>query len=149
LRSAAGFSVGWSDGFARIATISRIYKLEDFEMTGAEIITAERQRQVEEEGWTPEHDDKWGEGELVNAAVCYAQFAYWGCVCNGEVRNMIRREWKPGYVHIRGEHWPFDASWWKPACGNDINGRILELAKAGALIAAEIDRLKRQEQRGL
>ena len=26
-------------------------------MTGVELIAAERQRQIEVEGWTPEHDD--------------------------------------------------------------------------------------------
>lgn len=114
-------------------------------MTGSEIIAAERQRQIEAERWTPEHDDQWAEGELTQAAVCYTQFAMWGCHGRGEVRDMIRRGWKPGYVHIRGERWPFDSSWWKPAHGNDINGRILELAKAGALLAAEIDRLQRLE----
>jgi hypothetical protein len=34
--------------------------------------------------------------------------------------------------------WPWEASWWKPS----QTDRIKELAKAGALIAAEIDRLK-------
>lgn len=34
---------------------------------------------------------------------------------------------------------PFSSVWWKPSPEN----RIKELAKAGALIAAEIDRLQR------
>jgi hypothetical protein len=38
---------------------------------------------------------------------------------------------------IMAELWPWDESWWKPG------DRIRELAKAGALIAAEIDRLNR------
>ena len=33
--------------------------------------------------------------------------------------------------------WPWEANWWKPT----PEDRIKELAKAGALIAAEIDRL--------
>lgn len=38
-------------------------------------------------------------------------------------------------------HWPWDKSWWKP--GTD---RRRQLVKAGALIAAEIDRLDRKER---
>ena len=34
-------------------------------------------------------------------------------------------------------HWPWNVVWWKPT----PDDRIRELAKAGALIAAEIDRL--------
>jgi hypothetical protein len=39
------------------------------------------------------------------------------------------------------DEWPFDRSWYKPTPEN----RIRELEKAGALIAAEIDRLQRLE----
>lgn len=40
-----------------------------------EDISAERQRQVSEEGWTPEHDDNHHSGDLVQAAVAYAAHA--------------------------------------------------------------------------
>ena len=33
--------------------------------------------------------------------------------------------------------WPWEETWWKPASNN----RIKDLVRAGALIAAEIDRL--------
>lgn len=36
---------------------------------GAAMIAFERRRQVDAEGWTPEHDDEHGGGELVDAAV--------------------------------------------------------------------------------
>jgi ribosomal protein S14 len=36
--------------------------------------------------------------------------------------------------------WPWDMDWWKPSNG------IQNLVKAGALIAAEIDSLKRKEK---
>jgi len=36
--------------------------------------------------------------------------------------------------------WPWEASWWKPS-----DDPIRNLAKAGALIAAEIDRLQRKQ----
>ncbi len=40
--------------------------------TGIELITAERKRQIEKEGWTPEHDAEHTDGSLALAAVCYA-----------------------------------------------------------------------------
>ncbi len=39
---------------------------------GVAAIAAERRRQVEAEGWTPEHDDQHTRGELARAAACYA-----------------------------------------------------------------------------
>ena len=39
---------------------------------GAEMIAAERRRQVEKEGWTAEHDSGHPSGELAMAAACYA-----------------------------------------------------------------------------
>ena len=105
-------------------------------MTGIEIIAAERDRQVNVEGWTDEHDDAHNESELAYAASCYAEFAAHGHMAG--LRKLHRKPWPP-------RNWPFDKSWWKPSLCDDINGRILELAKAGALIAAEIDRLQRAE----
>jgi hypothetical protein len=100
-------------------------------MTGIELITVERKRQIEEEGWTAEHDDKWGYGQLANAAACYA------------MTNQHRICWakkvglwaKTTFEVI----WPFSKEWWKPT----PEDRIRELVKAGALAAAEIDRLQR------
>lgn len=40
--------------------------------TGADLIAAERQRQVEVEDWTPEYDARHRTGELARAAGCYA-----------------------------------------------------------------------------
>lgn len=91
-------------------------------MNGAERIMAERQRQVGVEGWTPEHDDHHRPAEaLAWAAVAYATPDY----------GRITRRGVP-------EDWPWDAKDWKPG------DRIRELEKAGALIAAEIDRLLRE-----
>ncbi len=41
-------------------------------MNGAERIAAERKRQIEVEGWTPEHDRQHSSGDLARAASCYA-----------------------------------------------------------------------------
>lgn len=91
-------------------------------MNGAELIAAERERQVSEEGWTPEHDDEHTHSELAKAAACYAVQAAGGTVTKYD--------------------WPWEGKWWKP--GDPLRG----LAKAGALVAAEIDRLQRAEQVG-
>lgn len=92
--------------------------------TGIELIAEERLRQVEKEGWTFEHDEQHNCGELADAASCYA--------LTPTYRRII-------FNHI--DLWPWDAGWWKPT----PDDRVRELAKAGALIAAEIDRLNSQK----
>lgn len=82
---------------------------------GVSLIAAERNRQVNEEGWTDEHDDQHVNESLSVAAACYALPA--------NLRFTI--------MHL----WPWDRKWWKPS-----PDRIRDLTKAGALIAAEIDR---------
>jgi hypothetical protein len=100
-------------------------------MTGAELITAERKRQVEEEGFTADLDDEQlDEGDLAEAAICYAM-------------NEEQRENSPNRMMSMFERfWPFNIIYWKPT----PTDRIRELTKAGALIAAEIDRLQRQNK---
>lgn len=99
-------------------------------MNGIELIAQERARQVSEEGWTPEHDDRHVGGELAGAAVCYA-------VQHLRIGNdFLRRKVET----LAGELWPWATSYWKPS-----KDPIRNLVKAGALIAAEIDRLQRAE----
>lgn len=88
-------------------------------LTGAERIAAERQRQLDAEGWTPEHDDGHAPGDLLLAGICYALHA--------RGREQTAYDW-----------WPWDDEWFKPG------DRVRDLEKAGALIAAEIDRLLRK-----
>lgn len=103
--------------------------------SGAALIAAERLRQVEVEGWTPERDaQRHSGGELVQAAGCYLNAPNF----SDQVRYAMMR------VHGRdvGEpwspvEWPWPARFWKPT----PHDRVRELVKAGALIAAEIDRL--------
>lgn len=85
---------------------------------GADLIAAERRRQVEAEGWTPEHDAEHASDDLATAAACYAL-----------------PEWRRSHYSLP---WPWDMQWWKPT----PDDRVRELVKAGALIAAEIDRLR-------
>jgi hypothetical protein len=81
---------------------------------GASLIAAERQRQIEQEGYSPEHDEHHGQGQLGMAA--------------------------KAYLTGNGAAWPWDEESWKPT--GDV---VRDLVKAGALIAAEIDRLMAQD----
>ena len=100
--------------------------------TGVELITEERKRQIEVEGWDIERDVKvHKDGELAIAAVCYILD-----VNQHQVFNHYISDFKPC------ELWPWDIEWWKPT----PNDPIRQLVKAGALIAAEIDRLQRQKE---
>lgn len=81
-------------------------------------IKAERRRQVDVEGWTPEHDDEHSKGELAQAAACYAD----------DPRQ---------FNTAAPPDWPWSQEWWKPG------DRRRNLVKAGALIVAEIERLDR------
>lgn len=94
-------------------------------MNGVELIAAERQRQVEQEGWTPEHDDTHLEGEMIEGARAYLSAAFLA---------EAGRKW----VGEPPPTWPWNQSWWKPS-----DDPIRNLVKAGALIAAEIERLQR------
>ena len=105
----------------------RIAWVDHFEMiSGADLIAAERKRQVEAEGWTPEHDDEHNTGEMVDAAICYADMA------------LRQVSWSKPPLHKMLARWPWDPEWWKPS-----DDPLRNLVKAGALIAAEIDRVQR------
>ena len=91
-------------------------------MNGIELIATERKRQMEIEGWTPEHDKQHDSGELARAAACYAFEAV--SLPTIDVKRFIY------------DNWPWSRKWWKPTPDDTIR----QLVKAGALIAAEIDR---------
>lgn len=107
---------------------------DDTCLSGVDVIAKERERQKNVEGWTSEHDDEHVNGELAQAAACYAHnyFDY-------------RLDFTKPVVVDPDNLWPseWDKSWYKPAKDCSIESRIRELSKAGALIAAEIDRLER------
>lgn len=85
---------------------------------GMALIMAERMRQITTEGFGDEHDDEHKAGELVAAAIAYAA--------------VLQSTAPPP------DWWPWEAEWWKPA-----SDRVRNLVKAGALLAAEIDRRMR------
>lgn len=94
-------------------------------MTGIELIAQERERQIAEEGWDAIHDAQHNDDELALVAACYAM--------PERIREMTRYAYEP---HPIPRLWPWDAKWWKPT----PEDRDRELVKAGALIAAELDR---------
>jgi hypothetical protein len=92
---------------------------------GIALIEQERLRQIEEEHWLPEWDDKHTSGQLADAASCYAKIA-----------AMMAY---PAPIPLDPpSSWPWAVEWWRPSSDPKRN-----LAKAGALIAAEIDRIQR------
>lgn len=122
--------------FAAIMTavsIGRGYVLERcFEAMGwrqrplspfMQAIIAERHRQVDQEGWSLEHDDAHDRGELARAAGAYLIHA------GTESRTV------PAL-------WPWDGAWWKPA------GRRRDLVRGGALLIAEGERFDRARNKG-
>lgn len=103
-------------------------------LSGAAIgdVAAERQRQIDVEGWTPKHDDGHNGGALAKAAACYATGFRETFFIVPDGRSIDDN------VGRRVAAWPWHRDWWKP--GND---RRRQLVIAGALIVAEIERLDR------
>lgn len=96
-------------------------------LSGVQLIDQERRRQINDEKWSKEHDSQHTNGELANAAALYAM--------TEETVVFINEDWgNDMHLHF----WPFDLKWLKFTPDN----RVKQLAKAGALIAAEIDRLQ-------
>jgi hypothetical protein len=83
-------------------------------------VLAERQRQVTVEEFMPIDDDRYQDGSLAGAAICYALTVF-------------------GARDLPNYYWPrtWSASWWKPTTIRR------NLVKAGALILAEIERIDR------
>lgn len=94
--------------------------------TGIELIADERHRQIAKEGFSQQHDEEHDAGELSAAGAAYALNA--SCVLYP--LNGTPLEDTPIM-------WPWEPSWWKP------KDPLADLVRAGALIAAEIDKLLR------
>jgi len=89
--------------------------------SGIELIAAERKRQVEVEGWTAEHDRHHDDGDLALAAALL-------------IVNDLPC-WLEGYDDT--------IAWYQDLVIKHENDRQRQLVIAGALIAAEIDRIQR------
>lgn len=95
-------------------------------------IAAERRRQIEVEGWTPEHDDGHDADQLALAAAAYATPAR-------ERVQALRggaKVYGIGSASLRTMLWPFDGL-------PSPRERRRELIIAAALLLAEIERLDR------
>jgi hypothetical protein len=95
-------------------------------VNGWQLIAKERQRQLTEERWSDYHDDGHDAGQLAIAAACYAA-------------NETRASVLDSYCGKVQDAWPWDDEWDK----REKHDRIRQLTIAGALCAAEIDRLIR------
>ena len=91
---------------------------------GSKMIADERTRQIEQEGYDEQHDQRYLSGELPIAAACYAVEGNEGVfVSNGMGEDE--------------DAWPWGTDFDKRKKHN----RLKRLVIAGALIAAEIDRI--------
>lgn len=111
------------------AIFAATYEAADAPATsGAERIAAERRRQIEEEGWDANHDDNThGDYALAAAGACYALYP-------DEVFSQPLGDGQPEPA------WP-----WPDDDKRGIHPPLRRLEIAGALIAAEIDRMLRAE----
>ena len=112
--------------------------------SGTTLISEERNRQVVEKGYDWRRDADYHGEELALAAAVYAIPLDWRGVKAGN----------QGHTNLQRILWPWEWKYFKPVytigknstvepIGQSIEDRIRELSKAGALIAAEIDRLQR------
>lgn len=90
-------------------------------------ILAERKRQIEVEGWSPDHDDQHDDGSLLTAAVHYLWHGT-------DKAAPLREDGAP-------MGWPWAVEWWKP------KDRRRNLIRAGALCLAENERRTRAIER--
>ena len=119
----AGYAKGLKDG-RELAT------------PGALMIADERRRQIEAEGWTAEHDDKHDAGELICAALIYAGASM--AIKAGDQPADLQEYYR---IKESALTWPWDFEWLKLSPDPKRN-----LVKAGALIAAELDRQLLEEK---
>lgn len=101
-------------------------------MTGILLIQAERERQAAK-GFDAAHDATHVHGEIAMAAACIA----------APEKIFVRREvpWRSGTATLHADPFP----WERDYDARLKHDRIRQLTIAGALIAAEIDRLQAQK----
>lgn len=110
--------------------------------TGIEFIAEERKRQIESEGYSINHDLEHNVREFIHAAITYA---------NSSDLSLHSETFKPDdnwhktnepfYRNEVKRGWPWDDKSFKPTTS------LRDLVKAGALIAAAIDRLNAREEK--
>ena len=94
--------------------------------SGIGLIIEEQHRQKREDVWLLKSDEC-TDGKLALVAACYAEFA------------ILPSTERVEQAAVKDCYWPWDEEWWKP------KSPLQDLVHAGALIAAEIDRLLKAE----
>jgi hypothetical protein len=92
-------------------------------------VLAERQRQIQREGWSAAHDDEHDDGSLARAAAAY-------CLTGTDVPVLVRLGGQ-GMTGADRPIWPWRISDYRPKT------RRADLVRAAALILAEIERIDR------
>lgn len=110
-------------------------RADDDNGEGVLALVGERFRQITEEGYDSRHDDIHDLAELATAGLCYASLAQVQALALAADEEFTMSPEPP-------PSWPWDKEHWKPSLNPQRN-----LEKAGALFAAEWDRLERRAQR--
>ena len=106
--------------------------------TGIELIAEERQRQIEVEGYDAQHDSHHSPCKLIQAADTYLESAELTLQSKEfSPSNSWHQTNLPFYRNEIKRNWPWEQESFKPTTD------IRDLIKAGALIAAAIDRLQK------
>lgn len=135
----ACFDEGFVDGFrAGVAWARRQGNsaLAGYLVGGVALIATERMLQIEEKGWTPEHDGQHVNFELIKAAMYYCAYDEVAAEVfdlqgyKDQIEVLFPSTWADSWKKRRGFPEPTD----------------YDLAKAGALIAAELDRRARERK---
>lgn len=100
-----------------------------------QLMSDERLRQIEVEGWTPEHDDTHNEGSLADAAACYA--------ATTKVYRHERLQEGSGVFNSFPLLWPWEPEYLK----YDTKTEEDRLIVAGALIIARLDQIHREKMK--
>ena len=103
--------------------ITKLMALDQESALALADIAVERVRQIEAEGWTPQHDDAHSNGEMAQAAACYAVGS-----------TLDEPQWGTRRMKTL---WPWDIEWWKPKSPQRNKLR------AAALLLAELARIQR------
>lgn len=110
--------------------------------TGVELIAEERKRQIESEGYSIKHDLEHDVRDFIYAAITYERSANLSLLSE---RFKPDDNWhntnEPFYRNEVKCGWPWDEKSFKPTTP------LRDLVKAGALIAAAIDRLNARKDK--
>lgn len=109
--------------------------------TGIDLIAQERNRQIEVEGYNEQHDSQHNVREFIAAAITYAKSS--DLSLHSETFQPDD-DWhetnEPFYRNEVKRGWPWDENTFKPTTP------LRDLVKAGALIAAAIDRINGRKE---